>query len=169
MGEKIKKTVDNGKCVDEVIVSKIIEKKLKEILKQKQKFILDGFPRTISSFTFLHNFLEKNSLTNDVCFLQLIANDSTCLKRILNRVICPKCFMVYTKSKVKDNCKKCNTSLVTRKADTQEIAKQRLTYFHETIEPILNHVSKWYKTKRINTNFSHNKLESNYEEIIKKL
>ncbi len=169
LGKKIQNIVEKGEYVDKKIVCNLISRKLKKILKQNKYFILDGFPRAKVSFEFLHKFFKEHNLTKDICFLQLLSDDKVCVKRILERLVCPTCFKVYNrgsaKSKHQKKCNNCETNLVTRKADTKKIAKKRLEYFHSVIEPLINLARNFYEVKIIKTECSLNKLKEKYEKL----
>jgi len=169
-GKHIEPIVANGDYIDKTIVCKLMAAHLEKILEEGKKFILDGFPREEYSFNFLHNFFEKHSLTGDVCFLQFEADDDVCKERILGRVVCPQCFMVYNKesARIKESvvCDNCGSSLIARLADNQRIAEKRLRYFHSEIEPLLEMVKRFYEVIRIEAACSRSELEEKYVQLI---
>jgi adenylate kinase family enzyme len=105
--------------------------------------------------------------------VQLLTNDETCIKRISGRQVCNQCFQVYNRktvlSKTIDKCDHCHAPLALRKADTNEIAEQRLRYFHENIEPLfhnLNLINQHYHKLIINADQPLSELHSVYDNLI---
>lgn len=170
LGKKIQPIVEAGDYVDKNVVWNLILDKLNEYLKQDKLFILDGFPREKASFEFLHSFLQEHNLVKEVCFVQLTIDDNVCIERILGRLVCPKCFMVYNcksaKSEKQDICSNCENPLSQRTADTKAIAIKRLQFFHEHIEPIIELAKNFYKVEKINSDNSLEKLRETYEKLI---
>ena len=166
LGKQIQPIVDNGEYVDEKIVCHLMEKYINNALKKNKLFILDGFPRSTFSFNFLCSLLKKYNIEDKVCFIQFIASDETCIERILNRIICTSCFMVYSQKNTEITiCNNCKSDLSKRKADTYSIAKKRLEYFHETIESIMNLAEQTYPTKKIISDCTINNIEEQYENL----
>ena len=88
--------------------------------------------------------LVNNNITNNVVFYLDISLE-VAMKRILGRVICPKCKRTYNifddKLKpVKDNlCDDCNTLLDKRSDDTEETFKIRFKEYMDNTSPIINY------------------------------
>jgi adenylate kinase len=170
LGKEIQPIVDRGDYVDEAIVCELIADNLLKLIRQNKCFIVDGFPRSDVSFEFLYKFLSDNGVIKDTCFLQFSVDDQICIDRISERLVCTECFSVYNMSLVQPKeagkCDKCGTELSFRKADTKDIAKKRLEYFHDNIEPLISRAKKVYSTKVINAEASLEELRSEYEKII---
>lgn len=149
LGRQIQPIVERGEYVDECVTCDLIAKHLIQAIQQQKPFIIDGFPRTKSSLDFLTNLLKKHNLTKQVCFVQLLAQDVTCINRIVNRQVCNKCFKVYNRQTIPtlslSHCDQCHTPLAIRTADTQQIAIQRLNYFHTQIEPLFAQLTDYEK------------------------
>lgn len=167
LGKQIAPIVKKGDYVDKKIVCELVEQYIGNILQANRTFILDGFPRAESSYIFLNTLLKKYNITNNVCFIQFIAKDCTCIQRITNRRVCTKCFTVYNKIFHQgDTCNKCNSKLSQRSADTKVIAKKRLQYFHKHIEPLMNRAKEDnYDTKKISTERPFNILKETYDQF----
>lgn len=171
LGKKIQPLVDKGEYVDEQIVCTLIANGIQEALKQGKGFIIDGFPRSTHSFEFLHNFLRDNDLIKEVIFIQFMASDELCIKRISGRSVCTECHKVYNASSVRskalNTCDDCKTSLTIRKADTTEIAQKRLDYFHDHVEPLIEQAKTHYETRFIDTTLcSIQDLKAQYDSLI---
>lgn len=170
LGKKIQPIVEKGEYVDEKIVCDLIANNISKILSQNKYFIIDGFPRSEVSFQCLYEFFKRNNLIDEVVFLQLLTSDESCIKRVLDRQVCEKCFYVYNTVSMKpteqNKCDCCGTVLAKRKADTKEIIEKRLVYFHDKIEPLINMAQQLYKTQAIKTECSIEDLKVEYDKLI---
>lgn len=171
LGKKIEPIVEKGEYVDEDIVCQLIADNLSKIIEQNKPFIIDGFPRSEVSFQFLYKFFKDNNLMNNVCFLQFMVSDDECVNRILGRQVCMQCFKVYNSSsarpKKQNKCDDCGIELIVRKADTKDMAKNRLRYFHENVEPLMQSAVGLYETKKIITERPLQELYMEYDDLFK--
>jgi adenylate kinase len=169
LGKKIQPIVEKGEYVDENIVCELIADHLSKITEQDKPFIIDGFPRSKISFQFLWKFLQDHNLVKNVCFLQLIANEDICINLIEGRLICANCCKVYNTSsaqpKKTNTCDDCCISLATRKADTRDIAKNRLDYFHANVEPLMDLAEELCTTTKIKADASLQELHTKYDAL----
>lgn len=130
--------VEKGELVPIEIVQSIIKDRLQQD-DCKNGFILDGYPRSVEQANALDSILKEISNGEDVK-LKVLYFDipiDNLIERIVNRRSCPKCgaiFNVKTMPIKKEGfCDFCETELVTRKDDTEEIATARFnTYFSQT-------------------------------------
>ncbi len=170
LGIKIQPIVDRGDYVDEEIVCELIAKYVDKAKNQKKGFIIDGFPRSSVSFDFLCSLMEKYKVKKDTYILQFIASDNLCIDRILKRLVCTKCFKVYSKKapdqKILKSCTTCGTSLTERKADTMAIVLKRLKYFHTHIEPLIQIAEKKFKVKKLQSEQTQSSLKAQYEKLL---
>lgn len=169
LGKKIRPLVESGAYVEEPIVCDLIAANMEQVIKENKPFIIDGFPRSEISYQFLYEFLQSKNLSNNVCFLQLIANDQTCIKRIKERLICATCARVYNNKSAQprqpNKCDDCNTELGTRIGDTEEVAKKRLEYFHKNIEPLIKKAARNFKVRTIEAECTIDELQKIYDTL----
>ena len=151
-GQEINDIISKGELVSDEIVIKLVTEKL-NLLKDKA-FILDGFPRTLNQAIKLDEMLITLGVTNNlVAYLDIDLD--TALKRVLGRVICPKCkrsYNVYNeglKPKNENICDDCNVLLEKRSDDTEETFKVRFNSYLENVNPII----EYYKEKGIYKSF----------------
>ncbi len=151
-GQEINDIISKGELVSDEIVIKLVTEKL-NFLKDKA-FILDGFPRTLNQAIKLDEMLITLGVTNNlVAYLDIDLD--TALKRVLGRVICPKCkrsYNVYNeglKPKNENICDDCNVLLEKRSDDTEETFKVRFNSYLENVNPII----EYYKEKGIYKSF----------------
>jgi adenylate kinase len=170
LGKKIQPIVERGEYVDENIVCSLIGKGITNAQDQAKGFILDGFPRSMVSFTFLDALLKERNLVDSTCFIQFLTSDTVCTQRIFHRLVCTNCFRVFNSltepPQQKDSCDTCDKSLSKRSADTLEIVKKRLQYFHDTIEHLMAQAATHYSTITIDGEDSIDSLKGHYETLL---
>lgn len=133
-GQLLNSYIKDGNLVPDEIVMKLIVARLAQD-DCKNGFILDGFPRTIHQ---AEEFFKMGYAIDKV--LNLEVEDSIIVDRLTGRRECPSCRASYH---VKDNppktegiCDKCNTPLVTRDDDKEEVILNRINVFHRSTEPL---------------------------------
>ena len=90
-----------------------------ELEKHPGGFVLDGFPRRLENLTKLEEYLHnKNRKIDKIIYLKIA--DEEAVKRLTKRAEVDK-----------------QTTGLARHDDTDEVIRQRLQSFHETIDPIL--------------------------------
>ena len=147
LGQEIDKIISGGNLVSDELIIKLVEDKLNTLDKNKP-FILDGFPRTLVQTEKFEEMLITLGVTNNlVVYLDINLEDAT--KRVIGRIVCPKCKRSYNlfdeKVKpLKDNtCDDCNIELEKRSDDNEETFKVRFNSYLENTSPIIN----YYKDK----------------------
>ena len=140
---KIKTIMEQGKMVDDEITNKLIEDRISKS-DTANGFILDGFPRDLNQAIELENILKRlGKKQGKVIYMDIDKEDA--LKRILGRIVCPKCQRVYNTSnvnmrpKIDSICDDCGTSLVVRGDDNAiSFGKRFDTYMKETT-PVIDY------------------------------
>ncbi|MFL1780817.1 adenylate kinase [Candidatus Hepatincolaceae symbiont of Richtersius coronifer] len=149
LGAIIEEKIASGKLVEDSIMNKLLEEKIKKPESIKG-FILDGYPRTLAQAINLDYIFVNHNITN-YKVIELVVGDKVVIERILNRYTCLNCGSVYNKISnnpqvegVCDNCKSKNLSK--RSDDVLEVVEQRLVTYHNQVKPILEYYDK--KNKR---------------------
>jgi adenylate kinase len=108
-------------------------------------YLLDGFPRTIAQAEALEK-LTKEIKRPLAKVINIAADESMLVSRIISRRVCPKCGASYnllTKKPSKEGiCDNCGTKLIQRKDDTKESFVTRLDAYEKQTMPILEFYSK---------------------------
>ena len=117
IGQQIKNNMNEGKFVSDEIVNELIEKIVFEP-KKKDKFIFDGYPRSLSQAKHLDLLLDKSNQKIDHIFF-LNVNKDTIVERIEKR-------------KVLEN----------RSDDDSDTILKRYDTYMETTRPVLDFYSK---------------------------
>ena len=147
LGEKIANMLQNGDLVTDEIVFELLEKRLEneDIL---NGYILDGFPRTLEQAKEYDELSKKLHIDLGVVIV-LDSEYETLKKRIVGRMLCPKCGSVYNTltgvntPKVSGICDKCGESLYKRSDDNEESFKNRYDTYLEKTKPLID----YYKEK----------------------
>lgn len=139
--------IEKGNLVPVEVVANIIKDRLKQPDVQ-EGFILDGFPRSLEQAELLDEMLKEIDAGKDVktTVIYFDIPIDNLMERIIYRRSCPSCgaiFNIKTMPIIKEGvCDFCQTELVQRKDDTEEIAKQRFeTYFNQTA-PLIDFYDK---------------------------
>ncbi len=136
--------MNEGKLVpDDIIIDMI-----REEMKGKDSFILDGFPRTVVQAEALDRMLEEMQLPLTVAIL-LSVDDEIIVKRLTSRFVCSGCGKIFSslREPVKegDKCSDCGASIIRRKDDNEETIKERLRVYREQTFPVV----EYYRRKGI--------------------
>ena len=144
LGIKIKSVIDQGLLASDDIINNLIEK----VISNKSyyhRLIFDGYPRNLNQTKKLDDLLKKYNQKVS-CVFSLSVNKDIIIKRILGRLVCSKCGLIFNKyfnppQKAKY---KCNLKyLITRTDDNEKAIRNRIeTYFKETISILDYYVNK---------------------------
>lgn len=167
LGNKVKAIVEAGQLVSDDIVNDIVKSKVANL----DRFILDGYPRTLEQAKFFNEFSQF-----DYTFDLQVAHDEL-LKRLTGRRMCSKTndsnckgtfHVVFNPPKEEAKCDLCGSDLYQRKDDTEEAIERRLsTYEAETGKPLTDYYSE--KSKRFITIDAAQAPDKVYEAITKEL
>jgi len=125
IGQQIINNMDEGKFVSDEIVNSLIEKLIYDPNK-KDRFIFDGYPRSLSQAKYLDLLLDKSNQKIDHIFF-LNVNKDTIIERIEKR-------------KILENRSDDNTDTILKRYDT----------YMETTRPVLDYYSKNLNFHEIN-------------------
>jgi adenylate kinase len=140
-GLRAKPFVDSGKLVPDDLVNDLVADRFRG-QKRPERFIMDGYPRTVAQARAFDRVLEEQHLgLTAVVLLQV--DDAEIVRRLSGRWSCPKqrCMATYhtvsNPPKVAGICDRCGTTLVQRDDDKEETVKERLRVYHgNTVELI---------------------------------
>lgn len=133
--------VESGSLVRDDIIIELLKQALNNV---KGGVVLDGFPRNIAQAIEYDKLLSSlNKKVDHVIYLDLPKEIAK--KRITGRVSCPNCGQVYNtlieggNSKVEGICDVCQSQLIKRVDDSDEIFENRYaTYLKET-KPLIEY------------------------------
>jgi adenylate kinase len=108
----------------------------------RDRFILDGFPRTVSQAEAFDRGLSERRLALDVVYLLTLPEDLV-RERMTTRLTCPECGSVFNEKFHHMNagapCPKCGAALGRRQDDTPGALDERLAQYREQTLPVATH------------------------------
>lgn len=138
---------------------------VKTALRNKENYILDGFPRTIPQAEAIEDL--KIDL---VIFLEL--SESQVVERLSGRRTCPKCqagyHIKYLPPKKNGICDKCGTALIQRADDNPETIKARFETYYKSTHPLIEYYRKKGILKTIDASSAPKIVWENVKKLIKR-
>ena len=143
LGNRIRERMVSGKMIKDGDSFDVIRKRLS---RQKNDFVLDGFPRYMRQALFLSKAL--NHLNQSVSLaVELLVSDALCVKRLSSRWQCKGCHAIYNtvslKPKKKGFCDRCHGKLFRRDDDNPRAIRERLKEFRNETIPVI----RFYQTQ----------------------
>jgi adenylate kinase len=139
LGIEAKRLMDQGQFVpDDVVVGMIRD--LLEATTDGQKFLFDGFPRTLVQAEKFDNLLQSVAgVIEEVILLE--CPESVIVERLSGRRTCGKCGTVYhvkyNPASMTDVCDIEGCELTQRADDTAETIKKRIEVYQERTAPLI--------------------------------
>jgi adenylate kinase len=134
---RIQEILSKGLFVSDEEMIELVQNRLK---KESGGWVLDGFPRTISQAKSLDPFNPQ------VLYFKI--DDEVVKKRLSLRRTCPNCKAIYhlenKRPKNDSICDICQTTLVQRNDDKEEVIAERLRMYHEKTAPLI----EYYKSAK---------------------
>lgn len=138
--------VNQGKLLSDEIIIDMLSKRLEDAqTKGETGFILDGFPRTLRQAEILEKVTDIDLVIN------LKLREEALIAKCLGRRICSECGRNYNVAcidiKDKDGSNRmymppllpppqCESKLITRSDDTEEVVKERIRVYDEMSRPV---------------------------------
>lgn len=165
LGLEAKSYMEKGLLVPDDIIIGMIRDRLAQI----DKFILDGFPRTIPQAEALDKLTEELKIPLDAV-VNIKASSDVIVQRLSGRRTCRDCQAVYHilySPPQKDGiCDKCGGQLYQRDDDKEETIRQRLSVYEKQTAPLLDYYAKSGKLIEV---FGDPPIEEVYESIVQAL
>lgn len=161
LGLKIKSLIDAGDLVDDNTVLELFSNNLSL---GQSNYILDGFPRTLNQCNLLSDKLLKKY---DYSAVYFEIDEEKVVERIVNRRIAPisgKIYnLIFDPPQNPGVCDVSGEKLIHRDDDKEDVVKNRLAIYRNSIVDILNYYSKLSKLHILNASLSP---EVVYEQIL---
>ncbi len=143
LGREMDEYLSRGDLIPDTIVNTLIISRLR---RQRNNFILDGYPRTPEQVIALENYLYDHGIRLDLA-MEIFIDEETSVERISGRRICPNCGAIYhikyRPPKVPGICDVCGSKLIQREDDREEVVRKRYRIYIRNMGPII----KFYKAK----------------------
>ncbi|MEN3042660.1 MAG: adenylate kinase [Fervidobacterium sp.] len=141
LGKKVQDIVNSGNLVPDELTNALVEERLKQP-DCENGFILDGYPRTINQAQALDIMLKNMKKELDGA-LYFEVDEETVVQRISTRRVCAKCGKVYNvitlPPKIEGRCDDCNSELIQREDDKEEIVRGRYRVYIEKTSPLIEY------------------------------
>ncbi|KAL5214957.1 hypothetical protein ABZP36_004109 [Zizania latifolia] len=144
--KQLAEIVNHGKLVSDEVIINLLSKRLEEgEEKGELGFILDGFPRTIRQAEILEGVTDIDLVIN------LKLREEALLAKCLGRRMCSQCGGNFNVASIDIEGEnggprmymppllpppQCESKLITRPDDTEEVVKERLRVYHDLSEPV---------------------------------
>lgn len=148
-------------------MTRYVYKYLEENFEDMTNILFDGFPRFVSQYDFLTQWL-KDKGTEKILTICLELDDEIVVKRLSSRRICEVCGKEYnlvTNPPVGETCE-CGGKLITRADDNPESIKERLHVYKEKVEPLIKHIEEEGNLIKVNGD---QPIETITQDILKKI
>jgi len=139
LGSEARKRMDSGFLVNDATVNSIVAQR---IVKEdcRMGFILDGYPRTVPQAETFQQYLDR---TDRLFVIEIRAEDSGILGRLVTRLMCPGCGEIYNSVSRKPGqeglCDRCELALVRRSDDREDLILERFRIYREETFPLVEH------------------------------
>jgi len=142
LGKEARKRMDAGFLVNDATVNSIVAERIARE-DCRLGFILDGYPRTVPQAETFQQYLER---TDRLFVIEIRAEDSKILSRLVSRLMCPGCGAIYNSvSRMPSReglCDACDRALVQRSDDREELIMERFRIYREETFPLVEHYRK---------------------------
>jgi len=163
LGNLIGQYVSQGLLAPDELVNAVLTRQLK-FVDLTRGFILDGYPRNVDQAAYLDRLLPINLA------IQIKLSESAVLKRLKGRLQCTKCKTIYHETEsppIKNGvCSLCDSELVKREDDIDEIIKQRLKAYNFITSPLAGYYRQRGVLLPIN---GEQPIQYVFEDILKKI
>jgi adenylate kinase len=141
LGEAAQSIMASGGLVGDDLVNEMLAHRVSQP-DCRNGFLLDGYPRTVEQAEFFDCLTAKRGLPKPI-ILHLDVPLDALLGRLTSRRLCPNCGTIYNLLQQPPRktgvCDKDGTTLITRKDDQEETARERLRTYEAQTRPVLAH------------------------------
>lgn len=149
LGKEFESRVKKGLLVPDELINEIVRKELE---RNGDNFILDGYPRTIDQAKFLLALTQIDALINIKLHDEVLV-EKICARRICANTACDGNYNLANIHRIIDGieyilppllpkvegiCDKCGSRLIKRPDDVPEIIKERLETYYKQSRPVLD-------------------------------
>jgi adenylate kinase len=166
IGIEAKKLIDHGQFVPDSVAIGMIRDLLETAL-PNEKFLFDGFPRTLKQAETLDKLMPGCKVS---VALLLECTDEVIVKRLGGRRTCSGCGATYHRSynppKTPEACDLDGCALELRPDDEAETVKRRLAVYKDRTEPVIDYYQHNGLIKTIDANLG---IEAVQEAVLREI
>ncbi|MDJ0652356.1 MAG: adenylate kinase [Simkaniaceae bacterium] len=152
LGKTAKRYMDQGKLVPDALILDLLFARVAQQDCQKG-YILDGFPRTLAQAKAYDQRLGKETKT---IAINLSLSNEIIVDRLSKRLTCKECntpyHLTFSPPKKERICDACESSLVQRSDDEEEVIKNRLAVYKEQTFPLIHYYFEKKNLKELSCN-----------------
>ena len=167
-GKQAEPYLKSGKLVPDDMVHSLIG----ELFHGKgrpDRFVLDGYPRSISQAVWFDQFVANEKLPLDAV-IAFCVGDEEVVRRISGRRVCPSCKAVFhvddRPPRIAGKCDKDEAALVQRPDDSEETVRGRLLDYHDNATSLLRHYANAGLLREVPARGS---IDSIFDDVLKHL
>lgn len=140
LGLQVERLLKEGRLVPDPLIFDLLDQTLS--VPGAERWIFDGFPRTMAQVAMLETFERTRDFRIDV-FLEIAVGHDEAVARMSGRRVCPTCGATYHVStrppRVPETCDFDNTPLIRRPDDDPGVIEVRQAVYDQHLLPILDH------------------------------
>lgn len=139
--KRIKEIIDSGKLIPEQEMTMYVIDFLKENHSSMGDILFEGFPRFISQYEALKQFLETKGDDIDA-IISIDISEKEAIKRLSARRTCEKCGEIYNLITIPPpggKCK-CGGKLMQREDDRPEPIRVRFQYYKDNTKKLIDYI-----------------------------
>ena len=164
LAKEVQAIMSAGKLISDELTFQIVQNRTS---REKESYILDGFPRTARQAEMLESLAEEQN--KEIQAIEIDMPKKELMQRLTGRRSCPVCgeiYNVYSKPpKQNDVCDFHPATQLTHRADdNEESVSTRLETYERQTKPLLDHYEKTGRLEKVN---GQGDLEEIYREIDK--
>ena len=142
LGIKADRLTRDGAMVPDAMVIQLVGNWLAD---HAERFVFDGFPRTIAQAEALDAMLaQRGSALDAVLFFDI--TEKTVFERVMHRLTCSQCGRSFAiglhLQPGQLQCPECGSSLTHRRDDTPEALAKRIIEYREKTEPLVEYYQR---------------------------
>ncbi|MGD9874455.1 MAG: adenylate kinase [Kiritimatiellia bacterium] len=168
VGLKAKSYMEAGELVPDEVIIGIVRERMEQG-RPEDKYMFDGFPRTIEQARLLDQVMKEAGSAVSRVFL-LEASEKLLVSRISGRRICRNCGAVYhvqnIPSRVEGVCDACGGELYQRKDDSEETVLNRLEVYKKQTAALIDYYDAKNILVRLDASQAKEKTQAKVLEIL---
>ena len=170
--QRIKEIIDSGKLIPAEEITMHVINFLTNEKSDLKDILFEGFPRFITQYEALDNFLKNKGDDIDLV-ISLEVGQEEAVKRISSRRVCSNCgenFNILTKPpKIEGKCDKCGGELIQRVDDSEESVKVRFEYYKNNTKELIDYVDRLGKLTRVDGERPIDEIQKDLVSLVEKL
>ena len=170
--QRVKEIIDSGKLIPAEEMTMHVINFLTNEKSDLKDILFEGFPRFITQYEALDNFLKNKGDDIDLV-ISLEVGQEEAVKRISSRRVCSNCgenFNILTKPpKIEGKCDKCGGELIQRVDDSEESVKVRFEYYKNNTKELIDYVDRLGKLTRVDGERPIDEIQKDLVSLVEKL